>query len=47
MGRYVKSRRGPAAGVLGWLPQTSRERGIEITYRWIHEQLKARGDTSP
>ncbi len=27
--------------VLGWVPQTSLERGIEITYRWIHEQLEA------
>lgn len=30
--------------VLGWVPQTSLERGIEITYRWIREQLEARGD---
>jgi nucleoside-diphosphate-sugar epimerase len=29
--------------VLGWVPQTSLERGIEITYRWIREQLEARG----
>jgi nucleoside-diphosphate-sugar epimerase len=28
--------------VLGWVPQTSLERGIEITYRWIREQLEAR-----
>lgn len=32
--------------VLGWVPQTSLERGIEITYRWIREQLEARGDAS-
>jgi len=29
--------------VLGWVPQTSLERGIEITYRWIREQLEVRG----
>jgi GDP-D-mannose 3',5'-epimerase len=29
--------------VLGWVPQTSLERGIELTYRWIREQLEARG----
>jgi nucleoside-diphosphate-sugar epimerase len=29
---------------LGWVPQTSLERGIEITYRWIREQLEARGE---
>ena len=28
--------------VLGWVPQTSLERGIEITYRWIREQLEDR-----
>jgi hypothetical protein len=28
------------------VPQTSLERGIEITYRWIREQLEARGDAS-
>jgi nucleoside-diphosphate-sugar epimerase len=32
--------------VLGWVPQTSLERGIEITYRWIREQLEARGGTT-
>ncbi|MBW2577732.1 MAG: NAD-dependent epimerase/dehydratase family protein [Deltaproteobacteria bacterium] len=32
--------------VLGWVPQTSLERGIEITYRWIREQLEARGDAT-
>jgi len=32
--------------VLGWVPQTSLERGIEITYRWIREQLEARGEVS-
>jgi hypothetical protein len=26
------------------VPQTSLERGIEITYRWIREQLEARGE---
>jgi nucleoside-diphosphate-sugar epimerase len=30
--------------MLGWVPQTSLERGIEITYRWIREQLEARGE---
>ena len=43
-GRNSDNRR--LRSVLGWLPQTSLERGIEITYRWIHEQLKARGDAS-
>jgi nucleoside-diphosphate-sugar epimerase len=32
--------------VLGWVPQTSLERGIEITYRWIHAQLAARGSAA-
>jgi len=32
---------------LGWVPQTSLERGIEITYRWIREQLEARGGATP
>jgi nucleoside-diphosphate-sugar epimerase len=27
--------------VLGWVPQTSLERGLEITYRWIRERLRA------
>ena len=27
--------------VLGWVPQVSLERGLEITYRWICEQLRA------
>ena len=40
-GRNSDNRR--LRSVLGWLPQTSLERGIEITYRWIDEQLKARG----
>jgi GDP-D-mannose 3',5'-epimerase len=31
--------------VLGWVPQTSLERGIEITYRWIREQLEARAQS--
>ena len=30
--------------VLGWVPQTSLERGIEITYRWIREQIEARDE---
>ena len=30
--------------VLGWVPQTSLERGIEITYRWVREQLEARNE---
>ncbi len=29
--------------VLGWVPQTSLERGLELTYRWIHEQLEEQG----
>jgi nucleoside-diphosphate-sugar epimerase len=29
--------------VVGWKPQISLERGLEITYRWISEQLKKRG----
>jgi nucleoside-diphosphate-sugar epimerase len=34
--------------VLHWVPPTSLERGIELTYRWIRDQLQARGDlTSP
>ncbi len=41
-GRNSDNRR--LRNTLGWVPQTSLERGIEITYRWIHEQLKARGD---
>ena len=32
--------------VLGWVPQTSLERGIEITYRWIREQLETRDAAS-
>jgi nucleoside-diphosphate-sugar epimerase len=27
--------------VLGWVPTTSLERGLEITYRWIEGQLRA------
>jgi len=29
--------------VLGWVPQVSLERGLELTYRWIREQLIASG----
>ena len=29
--------------VLGWVPQVSLERGLERTYRWIHDQLVAQG----
>ena len=29
--------------VLGWVPQISLERGMEITYRWIRDQLRAAG----
>ena len=29
--------------VLGWLPQISLERGLELTYRWIHDRLAAEG----
>ncbi len=29
--------------VLGWVPQVSLERGLEITYAWIRDQLRARG----
>ena len=29
--------------VLGWVPQVSLERGLEITYRWIRDQLRAQG----
>jgi GDP-D-mannose 3',5'-epimerase len=29
--------------VLGWVPQTSLERGLELTYRWIRDQLHAQG----
>ncbi len=29
--------------VLGWEPQVSLERGLEITYAWIRDQLRARG----
>ncbi len=28
--------------VLGWIPQLSLERGLEITYRWIHDELARR-----
>ena len=31
---------------LGWIPQISLERGLERTYRWIHEELRRRGDIS-
>jgi nucleoside-diphosphate-sugar epimerase len=29
--------------VLGWAPQISLERGLEITYRWILDQLRSAG----
>jgi nucleoside-diphosphate-sugar epimerase len=29
--------------VLGWVPTTSLERGLELTYRWIESQLRAQG----
>ncbi len=29
--------------VLGWVPQVSLERGLELTYAWIHEQLRSQG----
>jgi nucleoside-diphosphate-sugar epimerase len=29
--------------LLGWVPQVSLERGLERTYRWIQEQLRASG----
>jgi len=29
--------------VLGWVPQVSLERGLERTYRWIYDQLRAQG----
>ncbi|MFQ5415606.1 MAG: NAD-dependent epimerase/dehydratase family protein [Myxococcota bacterium] len=29
--------------MLGWVPQVSLERGLELTYRWIHGQLEAAG----
>ena len=29
--------------VLSWVPQISLERGLERTYRWIHERLDAEG----
>ena len=32
--------------VLGWTPQTSLERGMEITYRWIREQIEMRERTA-
>jgi nucleoside-diphosphate-sugar epimerase len=30
-------------GLLGWVPQVSLERGLERTYRWIEQQLRASG----
>jgi len=29
--------------VLGWVPTTSLERGLELTYRWIESRLRAQG----
>jgi nucleoside-diphosphate-sugar epimerase len=40
-GRNSDNRR--LRSVLGWVPQTSLERGIEITYRWIRKQMETRG----
>lgn len=31
---------------LGWVPQVSLERGLELTYQWIRDQLAARGDVA-
>jgi GDP-D-mannose 3',5'-epimerase len=33
--------------VLGWVPQVSLERGLELTYRWIRDQLVAQGRIDP
>ncbi len=33
--------------VLGWVPVIELERGLELTYRWIQEQLRRQGDVSP
>jgi GDP-D-mannose 3',5'-epimerase len=30
---------------LGWVPQVSLERGLELTYQWIEGQLRARGES--
>ncbi|OAH09617.1 NAD-dependent epimerase/dehydratase family protein [Streptomyces jeddahensis] len=32
---------------LGWEPETSLLDGLEITYRWVHDQLKAQLDNRP
>ncbi len=40
--RGRNSDNGRLRSVLGWVPQVSLERGIEITYRWIREQLEMR-----
>jgi len=29
--------------VLGWEPQVSLEKGLEITYRWIENELRKAG----
>lgn len=33
--------------VLGWVPQVSLERGLELTYQWIEGQLRAQGRIPP
>jgi nucleoside-diphosphate-sugar epimerase len=41
--RGRNSDNGQLRRVLGWVPQVSLERGLEKTYRWIHDQLRAQG----
>ena len=33
--------------VLSWEPEVSLERGLELTYCWIHEQLERQGLLEP
>jgi GDP-D-mannose 3', 5'-epimerase len=33
--------------VLGWAPSISLRDGLEMTYRWIHDQVKARAEGRP